>query len=128
MSETQDSSLQVTPGPTRAEEVLSRLGGKFASSANSKSVYGDPIYVGDRIIVPVAKVGYWLGATSGGETDGTIGGGSGGGRLTARPVGYIELFNGETRFVEYLAMKKLLTTIGLAAFAGYLLCRLTSRN
>jgi hypothetical protein len=42
---------------TRAEDTVLNLSDHFAAKANTKSVYGEPIHVGSRTIVPVAKVG-----------------------------------------------------------------------
>jgi uncharacterized spore protein YtfJ len=60
---------------TRAEDTVLNLSGNFAAKANAKSVYGEPIQVGSRTIIPVAKFGYLMGATSGGRNGETVGGG-----------------------------------------------------
>ena len=106
---------------TRAEDTVLNLSDNFAARANTKSVYGEPIHVGSRTIVPVAKVGYLLGATSGGRNGETVGGGSGGGGVGARPVGYIEITDAGTRYVELSAIKKTLVAVALGFLAGYLL-------
>jgi hypothetical protein len=53
--------------PTRAENIVLSLGDKFAATANARSVYGEPVRACNRTIVPVAQVGYGLGASSGGR-------------------------------------------------------------
>jgi uncharacterized spore protein YtfJ len=106
---------------TRAEDTVLNLSGNFAAKANAKSVYGEPIQVGSRTIIPVAKFGYLMGATSGGRNGETVGGGSGGGGVGARPVGYIEITDAGTRYVELSAIKKTLVAVALGFLAGYLL-------
>jgi uncharacterized spore protein YtfJ len=66
---------------TRAEETVLSLSDNFAAKANAKSVYGEPVSVGSRTIIPVAKVGYLLGATSGGRNGETLEAVAGAGEL-----------------------------------------------
>jgi uncharacterized spore protein YtfJ len=84
-------------GPTRAEEIVLSLSEKLAVIASARNVYGEPIHAHDRIIVPAARFGYGVGATSGGRDGDNVGGGSGGGGVGARPVGYIEITEHDTR-------------------------------
>lgn len=113
---------------TRAEDIVLNLGDKFAATANAKSVYGEPVRVDNRTIVPVAKVAYGLGATSGGRNGETVGGGSGGGGVGARPVGYIEITGEGTRYVEFSAVKNMVVAAALGFMAGYLLRGRKSRS
>ncbi len=106
---------------TRAEDTVLNLSDNFAARANAKSVYGEPISAGSRTIIPVAKVGYLLGATSGGRNGETVGGGSGAGGVGARPVGYIEITDAGTRYVELSAVKKMIVAVAIGFTAGYLL-------
>jgi uncharacterized spore protein YtfJ len=113
---------------TRAEDIVLNLSDHFATTASAKSVYGEPIHTGSRTIVPVARVGYGLGATSGGRNGETVGGGGGGGGVGARPVGYIEITDEATRYVEFSAVKKMIAAAALGFVAGYLLCGRKSRS
>ncbi len=108
---------------TRAEDTVLKLGDNFAARANAKSVYGEPIRAASRTIIPVAKVGYLLGATSGGRNGETVGGGSGAGGVGARPVGYIEITDAGARYVELSAVKRLIVAVAVGFVAGYLICR-----
>ena len=105
---------------TRAEDTVSKLSDRFAANADAKSVYGEPVNVGSRTIIPVAKVGYLVGATSGGRNGETVGGGSGGGGVGARPVGYIEITDAGSRYVELSAVKKTIAIVFLGFVTGYL--------
>ncbi|HEY8478038.1 MAG TPA: spore germination protein GerW family protein [Chloroflexota bacterium] len=68
-------------------------------SASVRAVFGEPIRVGERVVVPVARVGGGFGVGFGegerppeGERAAPRGrGGGGGGRVTARPVAVIEI-------------------------------------
>src|SRR5579863_3069523 len=110
-----ENPLDGAEDPTRAENIVLSLSDKFAATANARSVYGEPVRVGNRTIVPVAKVGYGLGASSGGRNGDTVGGGGGGGGVGARPVGYIEITDEGTRYVEVSAVSKMLA----ASFLGF---------
>jgi uncharacterized spore protein YtfJ len=107
---------------TRAEDTVINLSDHFAVGANAKSVYGEPIHIGGRTIIPVAKVGYLLGATSGGRNGETVGGGSGGGGVRARPVGYIEITDDRASYVEFSLGRKMIAVAVLGFVAGYLIC------
>jgi uncharacterized spore protein YtfJ len=115
---------------TRAEDTVLNLSDKFAANANAKTVYGEPVNAGSRTIIPVAKVGYLLGATSGGRNGEIVGGGSGGGGVGARPVGYIEITDAGSRYVELSAVKKTIVIVALGFVAGYLFrgCRQAQRR
>jgi uncharacterized spore protein YtfJ len=123
-----ENPLDGAEDPTRAENIVLSLGDKFAATANAKSVYGEPVRAGNRTIVPVAKVGYGLGASSGGRNGDTVGGGGGGGGVGARPVGYIEITDEGTRYVEVSAVRKMIVAALLGFVAGYLLCGRKSRS
>jgi uncharacterized spore protein YtfJ len=123
-----ENPLADTKDATKAEDIVLNLSDHFAVTANAKSVYGEPIHTGSRTIVPVAKVGYGLGATSGGRSGETVGGGGGGGGVGARPVGYIEITDEATRYVEFSAVKKMIVAAALGFVAGYLLCGRKSRR
>jgi uncharacterized spore protein YtfJ len=64
--------------------VIARLGG-------ARLCFGEPIRVGERVVIPVARVKAAGGGGfgSGGETS-TDSGGGGGGLIDAMPMGYID--------------------------------------
>jgi len=82
------------------EKLLSQIE-TTPTSASARMVFGEPIKVGDRTIVPVARVGGGFGLGFGGKrtlpetgeaaAEQASRGGGGGGRLSARPVAVIEV-------------------------------------
>jgi uncharacterized spore protein YtfJ len=109
-----------------ARETIERLD----DSARVDRVYGDPVEVGDRTVVPAARVAYGFGGGFGSGTDdeGETGeGGGGAGGVRATPVGALEVTPDETRFVRFADGRRL-AGLALALGAGYLLGRLLGRR
>src|SRR5262249_54499797 len=80
----------------RAQEILQSLAERFATTANVKQVFGEPIHSNGRTVVPVARVQYRLGGGWGGgerKDEGAGGpraggGGGGGGMVGGCPGGW----------------------------------------
>lgn len=57
--------------------------------------YGEPVQVGERVVIPVARVrgagGYGFGRGAGKEGEGEGDGGGGGGALEAAPAGFLDI-------------------------------------
>ena len=111
--------------PTRAEDVVLLLSEKLATTANARSVYAEPVHAHDRTIIPVAKFGYGLGATSGGRNGDSVGGGSGGGGVGAKPAGYIEITAHGARYVDISTPRQMLIAALAGLAVGYLISRFT---
>ena len=86
---TKKAAKDLDPGSARLlrlRELIAQLGG-------ARLCYGDPVRVGERTVIPVARV-----RTAGGggfgsgreEQQATGGGGGGGGWLDATPLGFID--------------------------------------
>src|SRR3954447_5167776 len=73
-----------------ARKLLTRLAG-------ARLCYGKPVRVGDRAIVPVARV-RTTGGFGWGSDDASASGGGGGGMLNAQPVGFIDVGPEGARF------------------------------
>lgn len=104
-------------------DILDQISTRLAASGNVKTIFGEPVTVGNRTVIPVASVRFGFGG-GGGELGGREGeggreGGGGGGGLVARPCGALEITPERTRFIPFpnYAM------IALAVAAGYLLGR-----
>src|SRR5215475_15589744 len=90
-----------------ATDLLQKIGETLGSTATVKSVFGDPIHVNGKTVVPVAKVGYGFGGGAGGGKQGANAvregeGGGGGGGVRAFPAGALEITEDRTRFVPFL--------------------------
>jgi uncharacterized spore protein YtfJ len=101
--------------------------------AGVKIVYGDPVAIDGKTIIPVAKIAYGFGGgTAAKKTSaapkktsaapeeespaaGESGEGAGGG-LSAKPVGVVEISGAGTKFVPFAQTKKL--TIAAAIGSG----------
>jgi uncharacterized spore protein YtfJ len=75
----------------KVAKTLRSLGDRLKVGASVRNVYGDPVNVGGRTVIPIARVSYGFGAGGGLDESPEVGsdrGGSGGGAgLSARPVG-----------------------------------------
>ncbi len=117
-----------------ATELLQKIGDTLGSTATVKSVFGEPIHLEGKIVVPVAKVAYGFGAGGGagslrGGAEGAPKheGGGGGGGVRAFPAGALEITGKGTRFVTFRDTHVLLGVFAAGAVLGGLLWARRSR-
>ena len=80
------------------EEMLGKVTSFIHDEANTTSVVGAEIKLGEYTCVPVIKVG--IGFGSGGGEKGDVGGGGGaGGAIGMQPIGFLVSGNGEIKFI-----------------------------
>ncbi len=118
--------------PERVQSIVEKL----QTSASVKTVYGEPIKVDGKTIVPVAIVSYGFGMCSCGkkgeeqvqtEPDGQgCGGGAAG--LSIRPTGVLEITQSETRFIPTGMGLKLAGALLLGLFLGILIVGKRSKH
>src|SRR5437867_10276811 len=91
--------------------IVSKLAERVSGSASVDVVYGESRQVGDKTVIPVAKVEYFFGAGAGGGVGpandngakmGRGGGGGGAGVVRVRPIGVLEVTTDGTRMVPAL--------------------------
>jgi uncharacterized spore protein YtfJ len=115
------------------ENFIEKLASGLGQTASVKNVFGEPIQVGDKKIIPVARISYGFGggygeriktkgaglqdAISAQQKNPSVEGGGGGGGLHARAKGVFEITPTETRFIPANATRQIL--IGIAI--GFLL-------
>ena len=100
------------------ENFLEKIASNFNHSANVRNVFGDPIQVGGKTIIPVAKIAYGFGGgfepvqpqNTSSVQNGGPGGGAGGG-LYATAKGVYEITSGSTRFIPASPYKHILTGV-----------------
>jgi uncharacterized spore protein YtfJ len=98
-------------------QLLHSIAERVSGSASVKNVYGDPVVVGNRTVIPAAQVRYAFGGGGAkGEADAHNGGG-GGGRVSARPCGALEVTAEGTRFLSFDDRR----TAGAALALGFIL-------
>ena len=106
-----------------ATDVLQGISESLGTTANAKSVFGEPIQSGDKTVVPVAKVAYGFGGGFGAGKDGDHPdrrgeGGGGGGGVRAFPAGALEITSTATRFVPFTSGTQLVRQLAVAFVAG----------
>lgn len=111
------------------ENFVEKIASGLAQTASVKNVFGEPIQVGDKKIIPVARIAYGFGAGYG-ESSKTkddevsihqkrpLGeGAGGGGGMYARAKGVFEITETGTRFIPADTTRQILTGIAI----GFLL-------
>jgi len=100
------------------QQLLQSIAERVSASASVKNVYGDPVVVGNRTVIPAARVCYAFGGGGGGaEGDVEAQNGGGGGRVSASPCGALEVTPEGTRFIVFDDRR----AIGAALALGFLL-------
>jgi uncharacterized spore protein YtfJ len=75
-----------------------RLRELLAGASGARLCYGKPVEIGDRAVIPVARVRAVGGGGGGFDTAGDARGGGGGGILDASPIGFIDVGPEGARF------------------------------
>ncbi len=119
----------------RTKELIDSAVDHLRASAGVKTVYGEPVVVDGKTIIPVAKVAYGFGggvspkqrAPAAGQgkepiaTEAGEGGGGGGGGVAAKPVGVVEISEQETKFVPFGQAKRFAWALGIGSGLGLVL-------
>ena len=113
-------------------QILEQLLERLHTSASIKTIYGEPIQLEGKTLIPVAKVMYGLGGGFGkmktrdreGRTEEKPAGESGGGGIRIVPMGVIEVSRDRTRFLS-LGGRKInrLVILAVTFLAGFILGR-----
>ncbi len=118
------------------ESIVSQIVERIKGSARVETVYGEPITIGDKTVIPVAKVEYAFGVGAGGGTGpaldngrkvGSGSGGGGGGVIRVRGIGVIELTAEETRLVPVYDWTRIITT-AIAVVGAWMIVRALTRR
>ena len=105
---------------SHTKELFQTIGDRIGAHADVRKVYGDPITMEGRTIIPVASVRFGFGAgaeekKSQDSEAGEAGTGGGGGGMQATPAGVLELTANSTRFIRFHAWEPLL----IASVVGF---------
>ena len=109
------------------QQLLQSFAERVSTSASVRNVYGDPVVVGDRTVIPVAQVGYAFGGGGGTKDEGESpkGGGGGGGKVSARPCGALEVTPEGTRFIDFVDRPRMGAALALGFVLGAAVVALT---
>ena len=115
--------MEQTTEPLVAAQSKTQLGEVFKSIieyAGAKTVYGEPVSVEGKTILPVATIRYGFGGSSGGKGNTWEHGGGGGGGLVAKPLGVVEITQSQTRFIPIVSSRALVIAVGVGVCLGFL--------
>ncbi len=87
--------IETPIGINRFEEAFKSI----VEHVGTKIIFGEPVTVEGKTILPVGRVRYGFGGGSGRKGNGEQHGSGGGGGLVAKPVGVVEITQSETRFI-----------------------------
>ena len=120
--------LAIKIGTMPVNEFLQTIGERLQTAATVKSVYGEPITAGERVLIPVARVRFGFGAGGGsrkapdsGENGGS--GGGGGGGVRCDPAGVLEVTPAGSVFKVFPDYRQIGIAFGVGVLAGLLLKR-----
>jgi uncharacterized spore protein YtfJ len=107
--------------------LLQSLRESILGQAGVKTIYGEPITVQGKTVIPVAKIMYGFGAGAGtggvGNSSAQGEGGGGGAGVRTIPVGVIEISDQATRFIPITSRKKLAGAVLAGVILGMLVFR-----
>lgn len=115
------------------EKVLEQISESLMNKASVNTVFGEPVEVQGKKVIPVAKVGCGFGGGGGGMDTAKQasesrrpqgGGGGGGGGFRAIPVGVIEITPTSTRFIRFGASRRLMAAVAIGILIGKIARRL----
>ena len=103
------------------QEFMQSIVDRLHTSGSVKTVFGEPIEVKGRTIIPVAKVAYGfrgraMGSTESDSVDGGRQGIAGG--IAVRPAGVLEVREDRTEFIPFGEKKKLVGVLLLGLLIG----------
>jgi uncharacterized spore protein YtfJ len=99
------------------QQLLESISERVSTSASVKTVYGDPVAAGGRTVIPVAEVRYGFGF-GGGRPKGDESAGGGGGRVSARPRGALEITESGTRWIPLDNRRATGAAVGIGFLLG----------
>jgi uncharacterized spore protein YtfJ len=108
------------------QDMLRGMGDRLSASASVKNVYGEPVVVGGRTVIPAARVRYGFGG-GGGNRQNEAGGGGGGG-VWAQPCGALEITPEGTRFIRFENRRAAGAALALGFLLGAMVAGLTARR
>lgn len=100
------------------KELIDSAVDHLKASASVKTVYGEPVVVEGKTVIPVAKVAYGFGSGKGKGPESKGEGEGVGGGVAAKPVGVVEIDKGVTTFVPIAPKKTAFVAAVIASGIG----------
>jgi uncharacterized spore protein YtfJ len=113
-----ETNQQNNPNQTNFVE---RLAQKLGIAANAATIYGEPVERDGVTVIPAAKAMYGFGGGAG-KKAGEEGTGGGGG-VAIKPVGYIEIKDGNTKFKAIPDPERVVKIIAVSGVMAFLLMK-----
>jgi uncharacterized spore protein YtfJ len=107
------------------QQVLQDMADRVSAGASVKNVYGDPVVVGNRTVIPAAQIRYAFGGGGGHARGDAEAPGGGGGRVSARPYGVVEVTPEGTRFIAFEGLRMMGAALALGFVLGAAVVALT---
>jgi uncharacterized spore protein YtfJ len=108
------------PVATESKMQFAEVFKSIIEHAGAKIVYGEPVSVDGKTVLPVATIRCGFGGSSGGKGNNWQHGSSGGGGLVAKPVGVVEITPSQTRFIPIFSSRALVIAVGVGVCIGFL--------
>ena len=102
-----------------ANRMIEQALEKVRDTAGVKTVYGEPIKIDGKTIIPVARVA--SGFKKKPDADGKPESGASAGGTSAKPVGVVEISGEATRFVPVAQTKKFAISAAIGSSVGLVL-------
>jgi uncharacterized spore protein YtfJ len=107
------------------QAIMQQIGHQVADNATVQTVFGEPVTVDGKRVIPVAKVACGFGggggareAKSENETAAPQSGVGGGGGFRATPLGVVEITADSTRFIRFGGYRRMLGAFALGISLG----------
>ncbi|MCH8960344.1 MAG: hypothetical protein IH820_03255 [Bacteroidetes bacterium] len=112
------------------EHYFQSIAERLHSSANVRTVYGEPVETQGKTVIPVSKVRYAFGGGSVpfGEDGGVEEAAGGGGAMQAEPLGVFEVTDAGTRYVPVESGKAVVAALAAGFLVGVLIGRWGARQ
>jgi uncharacterized spore protein YtfJ len=129
MATTETTTDAASPGTAtrHVEKLLSALADRVGADFTASKVFGAPVERDGVTVVPVAAARFGFGGGGGADPgEGQNGAGAGAAGVVAA-AGYIEIKDGNSRFVPVVHPARMLALISATIVAGLLITRPTTR-
>ena len=124
MEQERDQALAEAEAAGKARTTLDRIAERLATSASARAAFGEPVERDGITVIPVARIRWGFGGGSGpakaADEPAKSEGSGGGGGVSATPLGYIELHDGQAKFVRIRDITSLIPLVLVSGMSLWL--------